>query len=120
MELFVYSLVFYALSFCIVYAEGPFNIFTKYREFAQNHFPSNLGDAVECMFCTPFQLGILFSLIDIFLLDYSFTLPSIECEFNDNYWIVNVLFDGAYTAAVVYLIDTIQNYFENKKEEDGD
>jgi len=119
MSLFIYSLVFYALSYCIVYAAGPFNIFTKYREFAQNKFPSNLGDSVFCMFCTPFQLGLLFSLLNIFVFGYTFDVPTTIISVSTSYWYVDMLFDGAFTAAAVYLIDTIQNWFEsNTKEED--
>lgn len=120
MELLVYSLIFYGLSYCIVYAAGPFNMFGKYREFAKKYFPSNLGDSVDCMFCTPFQLGLLFSLINIFLLDYTYIMPSFHFFVNDNYWYLNVFFDGAFTACVVYLIDTIQIWFENNKNEYGD
>jgi len=120
MDIFVYGIIFYALSYCVVYAAGPFNMFTRYRKFAKKWFPSNLADSVDCMFCTPFQLGLLFSLINIFLLDYSFTTPSILCEFNDNYWYLNILFDGAFTAGLVYLIDTVQTFIENKTNENED
>lgn len=120
MDILIYSLIFYGISYCIVYAAGPFNIFTKYREIAESKFPSNLGDSVKCMFCTPFQLGLLFSLINYFLLDNAFPTPSLYCDPTESYWYISVIFDGAFTASVVYLIDTVQCWFEGENEEEDE
>jgi len=119
MNYFIYIMIFYAISYCIVYAAGPFNMFTKYREFAQNYYPSNLGDSVDCMFCTPFQLGLLFSIFNYFT-GSNCDVPSMYFGFPNETWfvVINMLFDGAFTAACVYLIDTLQTYFENNTKKD--
>ena len=41
---FIYSICAYGISNMVVYASGPFNMFTKLREYSNKYLPSNLGE----------------------------------------------------------------------------
>lgn len=107
----IYFLTLYGLSNMLVHSSGPFRIFEHYRTLL-SHFPSNIGEGAKCMICTPCQMGILFSLLDIFLLtNISFT------PFNVIYgdyleWYYKIILDGCITSGVVWLIHTIQEMWE--------
>ena len=113
----VYSLCAYGLSNIIVYSSGPFNIFSKLREYSNKVLPSNLGELFECMICFPTWVGILFSIIDIFLLrDISFT--PFNLIFNDNnFWYIIILLDSFFTSGTTWLLHTIQESFEKRIDE---
>lgn len=120
MLMLCYYLMMYGFSFCLVYADGPFRIFEHFRNFCNKHLPSNLADVYECMFCTPFQLGILFSILNIFIFNYNFTTPSYYINNCINYWYCDILFDGVVTASGVYLINTFQEFLEHFNNKDDE
>lgn len=113
--LFIYSVMMYGFSFCLVYSVGPFRIFELFRDGAKKYLPSNLGDAYECMFCTPFQLGIIFSIINMIIGEWCFT-PSYYINNCYDYWYLDLFIDGAFTAGIVYLINTLQEFLEKNED----
>lgn len=115
LNILCFILAVYGISNMLVYAEGPFHIFDKYRKFMKT-LPSNLGDSTECMICTPTIVGIVISLIDLILVpNVSFTPMSIIMGHWYYFWLI-VPLDGAIGSAGSWLIDTIQTYIEAKKE----
>lgn len=112
-SIIIFSIVVYGLSNCLVYAEGPFRIFEFYRYF-MSKMPSNLGHGATCMICTPFQVGIILSLINIFLItDMDFTpMNTLSC-YSAEYWYIKIILDGAFGSGVTWLIHTFQECLEN-------
>lgn len=115
MELILFILLEYGISFALVYSIGPFYIFEKYRNLTKK-LPSNLSDGYECMFCTPVQIGIILSLINMFILTDIYFTPMYILSHSTDFWYIKMLFDGAIGGASTYLINTIQEYFENNQQ----
>lgn len=112
MEIFIYVMTFYGLTFALVYSTGPFGIFDKFRYLTKKYLPSNLGDAYDCPFCTPFQLGVLYSIINM-IFGFELYTPSSVLDTLNFYWYIDIIIDGAFTASCVYLINSIQEFLEN-------
>ena len=115
--IFVFMLAVYGISNILVYAEGPFRIFEKYRSF-MHRLPSNIGDGAECMICTPTQVGIVLSLMDIFSKGVLFTPGNII--FGADHWFFAILIDGAFASGTTWIIHTFQESLEYAEEEETD
>lgn len=115
--LIVYVFTCYGISNMVVYSDGPFNVFSNFRKLMFK-INNNLGELFSCMMCFPMWVGIIFSLIDIFLFT-SFNLTPFNIILHNQasgvciYFFV-VLMDGAFASGMTWLIHTIQEYFENK------
>lgn len=108
----IYCLCAYGLSNMVVYASGPFNMFTKLRENSNKYLPSNLGELFECMICFPTWVGIIMSIINIvFCPEITFT-PFMLIFQDITYWYLIIPFDGFFTSGTVWLIHTFQEMME--------
>lgn len=103
--------IIYGLSNAIIYTDGPLFIFDKFRNI-MNKFPSNIGHAYECSICFPFQLGILFSLINLVLLPQYCFIPSYYILHDTTYWYLMIFLDGAFFSGINWLIHTFQEMCE--------
>jgi hypothetical protein len=63
------------------------------------------GDLVQCTLCTSTWVGFFMSL----------TLGSISSGYFQSYFFINFFFDGMFTAGSVWAINSIIEYFEEKK-----
>lgn len=112
-ELLVFTMIVYGLSNMVVYASGPFEIFSKLRDWSEEKLPSNLGEMFHCMICFPTWVGIGLSLLNIFVFnDYYFT-PFNMVTSNTHYWYINIFMDGFAASGINWFVHTIQEYFEN-------
>lgn len=120
LELVIYILCAYGISNILVFADGPFRIFERYREWTET-LPSNIGEGSRCMICTPCQVGIALSIIDLLLTSVSFT-PFNVLFHNPSLWYLIIPLDGAITSGSVWLIHTLQEALEGlvNDEEDGE
>ena len=110
MELILYFIFAYGLSNVLVYGYGPFGIVEWFRNFCSKYIPT-IGAMLECMMCTSTNIGIVMSLVNLFLIkDVEFT-PA-NCVFNDLPWYMILLFDMFATSGAVWLIHTLQEHFE--------
>lgn len=108
----IYSLVAYGICNIIVFGSGPFRIFERIRYWS-NEIDEHFGQMFSCMMCLPTNLGIVLSLINWFLIPIAFTPFNIIFAGTTLWWLA-MIFDGAFTSGIVWLINTVQEYFENK------
>lgn len=110
-ELIVFIFICYGISNAVIHTDGPFYIFTYYREL-MNKLPSNLGHGAECMICFPFRIGIYLSLLNTFFMG-NYSLTPMNCYiYNNDVWFITCLLDGAIASGATWLLHTIQEYFE--------
>jgi len=110
-SLFVYIITAYGLSNIIVYSSGPFNLFSKIRTYSAEYLPSNLGEVFSCMICFPTWVGIFASLANYFLLPSINFTPSFLLFPNASIFFA-IIIDACFTSGIVWLIDTLENYYE--------
>lgn len=96
----------------IVFGSGPFRIFENIRYWAE-YISEHFGQMFNCMMCLPTNFGILCSLFNWFFIPIAFTPFNILFAGTSLWWLA-MLCDGAFTSGVVWLINTFQEYFENK------
>lgn len=112
MELIVlYTFFAYGISNILVHSTGPFHIFEKYRDLMEQ-LPFDLGEGSKCMICTPTQIGILFSVLNMFLFPEIKVTPFYYLFNNTEYWYIIMIMDGCFTSGVVWLLHTLQEYIE--------
>jgi hypothetical protein len=78
------------------------SIFESTRTFIKKH-SKFFGDLIECTLCTSTWVGFFMSLV----------LGSLSKQFFDNFFIVNLFFDGMFTAGSVWALNAIIEYYEN-------
>lgn len=112
--LFIFIIMVYGLSNMMVYSEGPFHLFDFYRK-VMSKMPSNLGEGANCMICTPCQVGIVLSLLNLFLFPSITFTPCNMIMHNEysNLWFIIAIMDGAIGSGSTWLIHTIQEWFEH-------
>jgi hypothetical protein len=96
----------------IVFGSGPFRIFERIREWADD-IDEHFGQLFSCMMCLPTNFGIICSLVNWFFIPIAFTPFNILFAGTGLWWLA-MLCDGAFTSGIVWLINTIQEYIENK------
>jgi len=99
MELLLFILISYGVSNIVVHS----TLFDGVRNFFHNH-SITLHELITCMMCFPFWVGAVGSLI------YSPTGHIFEI---DNVFL-KVLLDGALASGSVWLLHTLQEYYERE------
>ena len=110
----VYSICTYGVSFWLVYGEGPFEIFTRFRDWVEKINPQ-LRKAYNCMNCTPAQVGLGLSAINALLTPHIAFTPFNALLFGSGLWWLIIPLDSMFTSGVVYLIHTIQEKIESEE-----
>ena len=59
-----FIMVCYGISNMVIYSNGPFHMFTNFREYITRK-SEKLGELFTCMMCFPFWVGVIVSLINI-------------------------------------------------------
>ena len=108
----LYSIMAYGACNVIVFGSGPFRIFERIREWADD-IDEHFGQLFSCMMCLPTNFGIICSLVNCFFIPIAFTPFNILFAGTGLWWLA-MLCDGAFTSGIVRLINTIQEYIENK------
>lgn len=107
----------YGFSNMIVYSNGPFHVFEKWRDFT-NRLNENIGELFNCMMCFPMWVGFGLSAIDIFVLNNIYFTPMNMVLNVTNVdtvtYVISIFLDGCFASGMTWLIHTIQEYFENK------
>lgn len=107
-----YCIVAYGACNVIAFGKGPANIFIKFRDLMYR-ISTNLGELFECMMCLPANFGWICSLFNWFLINEPFTPFNLILRSNPSLWWLAMICDGAFTSGIVWLIHTIQAWFEN-------
>lgn len=106
-----YILLSYGLSNLIVYANGPFHIFEKWREISHN-IGEQFGELFTCMMCFSTWVGLALSLVNSLLLPaVAFTPFNIILGSVAPFWFIMIL-DMGFTSAVVWLIHQLEEMME--------
>ena len=121
--IFVFSFATYGLSNMVVYSNGPFGIFRKWRDFT-NKINEGFGELFSCMICFPTWAGALLSAINLFFVDWLKFTP-MNVLFKESIYDLNsamffatittvVGIDALIGSGVTWVIHNIEEYFENK------
>ena len=110
-NLLIFILVIYGASNMLVHSAGPLHIFEHYRSF-MHKLPSNIGEGSECMICTPCQLSIIFSIVNVLLVPNITITPSYYLINDLNYWWVIIPMDGALGSGCAWVLHNIEEWFE--------
>lgn len=117
--IFCYCIATYGICNIVVFGSGPFRIFERIRTWA-NDIDEHFGLLFSCMMCLPTNLGIILSLINWFFLPFPITPFNIIFNGFSSLWWLAMIFDGAFTSGIVWLIHYIQEFFENKSITSGE
>lgn len=114
-KLIVYCVMAYSLCNMFVFAMGPYDIFEKIRNFSEKHIPM-LYNILNCMICCPTWCGFILSALNFILFPTLLFTPFSIIFGGFQYWYLIIFADGIFTSGIVWLIHSIQNYFEKKAE----
>lgn len=115
----IFVITCYGLSNMVVHSSGPFGIFRWWRDFAFN-IHQGFGELFTCMMCLPMWIGMLFSSINLLLLNnitFVFT-PFVyllsASDVSNNLWLYLfiIIMDGIFASGSTWLVHTLQEYFE--------
>ncbi len=100
MMLLFYMMAAYGMTSILVWG----SIFESPREWIKKH-SKFWGDLLSCVLCTSTWVGFFMSLF----------LGSISTQYFDTIWIINLFFDGMFTAGSVWAINAIIEFFEESR-----
>lgn len=107
-QIFLWSIISYGITTIVVYG----SIFNSFREFLKNLGKKSkifkfFSDLISCPLCFSTWVGFFLS---IFL----FSISEVFFGF-ENYSILNLFFDGMFSAGIVWVINTIVEFFEESR-----
>jgi len=100
MMLLFYIIAAYGMTSILVWG----SIFESTREWIKRK-SKFFGDLISCTLCTSTWVGFFMSLF----------LGSISTQYFDTIWIINLFFDGMFTAGSVWAINAIIEFFEESR-----
>lgn len=101
--MFIYCLLAYGITNIMVFS----SIFKEWRDFWEYFNPGFFGKLFTCPMCLSTWLGFFLSILFHF---QDLNTPMIDFGFKFGFW--SILFDGAFTSGVVWLIHTFQEMGE--------
>ena len=106
-----YIFLSYGLSNIVVYSNGPFHIFEKWRNLSHN-INEQFGELFTCMLCFSTWVGLALSLVNSLLLSsVAFTPFNIILGTVAPFWLIMIL-DMGFTSAVVWLLHQLEEMME--------
>jgi len=109
-NIIVFILFAYGLSNLLVFGMGPYDILDWIRNTAKKVF-GKLGNMLDCMMCTSFNIGWVVSLLNILFIPTPLTPMTIL--YGDALpWYIIIFGDACITSGSVWLIHTAQEYLE--------
>lgn len=100
MILILWAFMAYGMTSILVWGA----IFEKQRVWVKSK-SKFFGDLISCTLCTSTWVGFFMSIL----------LGSVSSSFFDTWWIINLFFDGMYSAGVVWAINAIIEFFEENR-----
>ena len=111
-KLIAYILFAYGMANMVVYANGPFGIFEKWRSFTHS-LNESFGELFTCMICLSTWIGVVFSLVDLYLvLSLDFTPFNVVFGGDRSYALLIVLLDMCATSGAVWLLHNLEEAME--------
>ena len=106
-----YIFLLYGLSNMVVFANGPFHVFEKWRNFSHN-IHEQFGELFTCMMCFSTWVGLALSLINNLIFPtVSFTAFNIILGSVVPWWFIAIL-DMGFASAVVWLLHQLEEMME--------
>lgn len=119
-----YTLFAYGVTNMMVYAEGPWNVFSRMRT-KFNELSEGLGKLVTCMMCLSTWVGVFVSVLDAFVTNAAFTPFNIIIH-NDSLVWLKVILDAGFTSGAVWILHNFEEACERhgaisyeERDEDG-
>lgn len=117
-----YIFASYGFANMIVYSNGPFHIFERWRSFAHN-IHEQFGELFTCMLCISTWIGLVLSLINILLLP-NLPFTPFNIIIGTQSAILTVLLDMGFTSGIVWVLHQLEEMMERigvyTDEEDGE
>ena len=110
-NLIIYFLLCYGICNIIIFASGPFHIFSKMHDYFKEHYPM-LEEMSSCFICLPTWCGFCMSTINILFFPLIGFTPMNMIIANKMLWIIIIFFDGTITSGGCWLIHTFQEMME--------
>lgn len=108
--IFCYIIFAYGSANMVCYAEGPWGVFEKWRNFAHN-ISEGFGTLFTCMMCFSTWIGILFSTIDLLFKSFAFTPFNLLIGTVAPWWLIIIL-DAGFTSGIVWLLHNFEEACE--------
>ena len=106
-----YIFLLYGLSNIVVYSNGPFHIFEKWRNFSHN-INEQFGELFTCMMCFSTWVGLILSLINKLMIpSVPFTAFNMILGSVAPWWFIMIL-DMGFASAVVWLLHQLEEMME--------
>lgn len=117
--LIIFSFVCYSATQMLVYLNGPFHIFEKFRNFMQRTH-EQLGELIGCESCTSTWVSFIISAINlIFIPSVAFTPFNLLLGGSGLWWLI-ILLDGLFGSGVTWLLFRLEDYLVNNTQNEED
>ena len=111
LTLFDYSICAYGISNMIVYMDGPFHVFTYFRQFMQK-LGEAFGDLVSCMACVSTWVGIFFNVVNVWFVPDTPITPAYTILGMSTHWLIALIIDMGFTSGLVWLLHNLEEMWE--------
>ena len=105
-----YLLFAYGMTVIVTQSFGPFNIFFRIRQWA-NNVSDNFGMLFRCALCFPTNIGWVFSLFNWFFLPIAIS-PFNMILAGTNLWWLAAIMDGCVTGGVCHFLWNIDDFID--------
>lgn len=117
--LIIFSFVCYSATQMLVYLNGPFHIFEKFRNLMQRTH-EQLGELIACEACTSTWVSFIISAINlIFIPSVAFTPFNLLLGGSGLWWLI-ILLDGLFGSGVTWLLFRLEDYLVNNTQNEED
>ena len=109
-DIIAYVLFAYGFANMVVYANGPFGIFERWRNFTHG-ISEGFGELFTCMICLSTWIGAVFSALDFWLVTTADFTP-FNIVFGERYPALTIFMDMCATSGAVWLLHNLEEAFE--------
>ena len=114
----VFSFICYSATQMIVYLNGPFHIFEKFRLFLQNT-NDQLGELVSCEACTSTWMGFFISALNLIIIPtIAFTPFNLILGGHGLWWLI-IFLDGMFGSGISWLLFRVEDYLTNNAQKNS-
>lgn len=112
LKLISYILFAYGAANMVVYANGPFGVFDKWRSFSHS-LNESFGELFTCMMCLSTWIGMVFSVINAYIVpSIAFTPFNIVFGTGSAHLLIKVIMDMGMTSGAVWLLHNLEEAME--------
>lgn len=108
--IFAYIFAAFGLVEILVFFNGPFDIVSKFRNFAHWVHPK-FGELFTCIACCSTWIGILFSILNYWFIPIKFTPFNIVFDGTHFWWLI-IFLDGMFTCGITWLLYQLEEMME--------